>query len=371
MPSSLAWSVAAIAFQRSGSVRRVHDLACVVHCHSTYSDGTGTVAQIAAAGRRAGADAVLLTDHDTLEAKRRGEERWYGSTLVCVGVEVSPRGGNHYLAFGLDEEIDHRGMTSRQIVAAVAAAGGVGFAAHPFSRGSERFKRAATGMPFDDLEAAGLTGLELWSLVTDTAETLGSLGAAARFIAAPGRTLDRPPARNLSGWDRLCRQRPVVAIGGVDAHQIGLRVGGRVPLRLMAYHRSFRHLRTHVLLDGAPTGDAARDRDAIYAALGAGRCYLAVDSLAPAAGFAFEGATRSGEAIRMGQEVPAQPLRLTARLPGPATLELLRDGEPIERAHGAEICAEVEAPGVYRIEATRPAHGRERTWVLSNPIYVR
>ena len=57
------------------------DLACVVHCHSTYSDGTGTVAEIAAAAARAGADAVLLTDHDTLAARRQGEERWHGTVL--------------------------------------------------------------------------------------------------------------------------------------------------------------------------------------------------------------------------------------------------------------------------------------------------
>jgi hypothetical protein len=28
-------------------------------------------------------------------------------------------------------------------------------------------------------------------------------------------------------------------------------------------------------------------------------------------------------------------------------------------------------PGVYRVEAYRDTHGRARTWVLSNPIYLR
>src|SRR4051794_8625948 len=161
----------------SSSVRAVlprHDVACVIHLHSRYSDGTGTVAQIAAAAARAGVDAVLLTDHDTLEAKRRGEEGWHGTTLVCVGEEVSPRERNHYLAFGLDREIDHAGLSGAQIVRAVADAGAIGFAAHPFSRGSRRFKRAR-GMPFQALDAPGLTGVELWSLVTDTAEGLNSV----------------------------------------------------------------------------------------------------------------------------------------------------------------------------------------------------
>ena len=121
----------------------MHDLACVVHLHSLYSDGTGTVPEIARAARRAKADVVLLTDHDTLEAKRRGEEGWHDDVLVLVGQEVSPRGRNHYLAFGLDHEIDHEGLDAAGICRAVRDAGGFGFAAHPFSHGSSRFKASS------------------------------------------------------------------------------------------------------------------------------------------------------------------------------------------------------------------------------------
>jgi hypothetical protein len=32
---------------------------------------------------------------------------------------------------------------------------------------------------------------------------------------------------------------------------------------------------------------------------------------------------------------------------------------------------EVEEPGVYRAEALRRAKRRERTWILSNPVYLR
>ena len=117
------------------SPAQLHDLACVVHLHSRYSDGTGTVPEIAAAASRSALDVVLLTDHDSLEAKRRREEGWHGDVLLLVGEEVSPQGENHYLAFGLDEEIDHFGMSPQDICAAVAAAGGFGFAAHPFSEG--------------------------------------------------------------------------------------------------------------------------------------------------------------------------------------------------------------------------------------------
>ena len=349
----------------------MHDLACVVHLHSVYSDGTGTVRQIVRAGRRAAADVVLLTDHDTLEAKRRGEEGWYDGVLLLVGEEVSPRRRDHYLAFGIEEEIDHDGLDAAAICEAVRAAGGFGFAAHPFSRGSMRFKRAGKGMPFGGLDCDALHGIELWSFVTDTGERLESVPQMLRFFAAPGRVLDHPPERNLREWERLCRERRTVAIGGLDVHQFGLRVGPFVPLRLMAYHRSFRYLRTHVLCERAPTGELDHDREQVYAALRAGRCYLAVDSIAPARGFDFWAEGPDGE-LPMGSEAPAVPLTLRARLPQPARLRLLRDGELVEAEDDAtELARRIAEPGVYRVEARRRRHRRDRTWVISNPIYLR
>jgi hypothetical protein len=338
----------------------MHDLACVVHLHSTYSDGTGTVKQIARAGRRAGADVVLLTDHDTLAAKRNGEEGWYGDVLLLVGEEVSPRRRNHYLAFGIDEEIDHSELDAAGICRAVRAAGGFGFAAHPFSEGSKRFKRAGPGMPFDALDCEALDGIELWSFVNDTGESITSVPQMLRFLLAPGRALDGPPERNMRAWDELCRTRRVVGIGGIDAHQFGKRIGPFVPLRIMAYHRSFRHIRTHVLCEGPP------DREQVFGALREGRCYIAVDSIAPARGFRFE-----ADDLPMGAEAPAGRRRLTVTAPADAKLRLLRDGSEIAGGVGRTLEAEVEEPGVYRAEALRRSHGRQRTWIVSNPIYLR
>ena len=80
-------------------------------------------------------------------------------------------------------------------------------------------------MPFAALDSDALDGIELWSFVTDTAETFESLREALRFIVSPGRVVEHPPERNMREWDRLCRSRRVVAIGGLDAHQIGKRIG--------------------------------------------------------------------------------------------------------------------------------------------------
>jgi hypothetical protein len=344
----------------------MHDLACVVHLHSTYSDGTGTVPEIMAAARSAAVDVVLLTDHDTLKAKNNGEEGWHGSALLLVGEEVSPLGRNHYLSFGVGEHIRHRGRSAAEICQAVRDAGGFGFAAHPWSAGSKRFKRP--GMPFEDLDAAD--GVELWSFATDSAERLESIPAALAFLAAPGRKLDHPPELNLREWDRLCARRRVPAIGGLDAHQFGKRIGPFVPIRLMKYARSFRFIRTHVLCEQPPAGELDADRRQVFAALREGRSYIAVDALAPARGFRFWAEGPGGD-LQMGAEAPAGDYELHAVLPAPARLRLLRNGQEVASREAPALVQRVSEPGVYRVEARLERGGRERTWVLSNPLYLR
>ena len=132
---------------------RVHDVSCVVHVHSTYPDGAATVPELLAAAREAGADALLLTDHDSLGARRDGWEGSHDGVFLLVGTEVSPREG-HHLAFGVEQEIAHAGRPAREIAIAVRAAGGVGFAAHPFSDGGN----ASPAARAQDRAAARLAG---------------------------------------------------------------------------------------------------------------------------------------------------------------------------------------------------------------------
>jgi hypothetical protein len=92
----------------------------------------------------------------------------------------------------------------------------------------------------------------------------------------------------------------------------------------------------------------------VFAALREGRSYIAMDSLAPARGFTFE---RDGDTLRVSA-------------PREARLRLLRDGGEIASVAGRELGHALDGPGVYRAEAYLHAHGRERTWILSNPLYV-
>ncbi len=345
-----------------------HDLSCVVHVHSTYSDGTATVPEIVAAAREAGRDAVLLTDHDTLGAKRDGWERWHDGVLALVGLEVSPKGG-HYLAFDLDEEVDHAQLGEDEIPAAVAAAGGFGFAAHPFSRGSAMSKTIGRPHPWRRLHNPALTGIEIWSLATDSAESWRSPLEAIRFLRDPERQLVDPPPGNLESWDALLADRPMVAIGGLDAHQKGVRIRGRVRSP-MPNREWFRMLGTHLLLDAELTGELELDRERAYSALRRGRCYVSRDSLGEPRGFGFW-AESNGERREMGENAAGDDWVLRTRVPRPADLVLTRDGKPVAGTHGGSLAYPVQAPGTYRVAAHVSAGEVRRTWILSNAIRIR
>ena len=343
-------------------------IACVAHVHSTYSDGTATIPELAEAAAEAGVECVMLTDHDTLEAQRRGEEGWHGDVLILVGHEVSPKGG-HLLVFGVDEEIGHAGRSEREILEAVRTAGGVAIAAHPFSEGSRMSKKIAPPHGWGLLDDEASPGVELWSLETDSAEAWRSPREAVAFLRDPMRFLDGPPPRHLAIWDELCRRRRVPAIGGLDAHQKGIRVRGRVRTP-MPNARYFGLLQTHVLLDAEPSRDLDRDAAAILGALAEGRCYLSFEALAPGAGFRFWAEGADGTVPMGGQAAPGR-WALRATLPRTAAIRIVRDGTVVHEREGGELECVVETEGAYRLEARLPGDERGRLWIVSNPIYLR
>lgn len=81
-----------------------------LHTHSTYSDGTGSPAQVVREGAAAGLDVLALTDHDTAagwsQAHRAGLE---AGVSVVPGIEVSCRSlgsSVHVLAYLVDPEAE-------------------------------------------------------------------------------------------------------------------------------------------------------------------------------------------------------------------------------------------------------------------------
>ena len=322
----------------------------VLHVHSTYSDGSGSVEEITRVAQAQGLDFVILTDHNTLEGRRRGKAGWHGKTLLLIDEEISTAAG-HCLALGLPEEAKSR-ESAAWTVQEVRRQGGLAFIAHPFWRKK----------PWDEPEIGGITGLEIYNGVEDVSDENPLLLALSTLFLGSEPTLgwwlDRPD-QELVLWDRrLARGDRLVGIGAADAH--GLKWFG---LHLAPYSGFFKLVRNHLLVKEGPLSEKS-----VYEAIGQGHLFVAHDWVADARGFFFAAVRPGGQVAGiLGDQVKREwGLRLYAYLPSPGEMVLFRDGQPIGRSMGQRGWFEIAGPGVYRLEATR----KGRPWIYSNPIHV-
>ncbi len=129
-----------------------------LHIHSTYSDGSQSVAAILAHVERCtDLDIIAITDHDCIEGALRARDLAAAQHLrlsVLVGAEISTRDG-HLLALGIEQLIP-AALSMAETVAAIHEQGGVAIAAHPLSWWCPSASRAV----LDDLRGV-LDGLEV------------------------------------------------------------------------------------------------------------------------------------------------------------------------------------------------------------------
>ena len=333
----------------------------VVHVHTTYSDGGGGIDDVAAAAAAAGLDFVIITDHNTFGGKPF--EGYVDGVLVIVGTEVSTVTG-HLLGFGLPAPMFRFSADARDALEDVDDLGGVAFAAHPTSPRPD--------FRWENWDLPGAWGIELLSGDTQWRTTSWARAVWTtllyRFNATYALLQLVTPPTTMDRWDALLSVRDVPAIAGSDSHgYIGLMEA--IGVRFPSYRSVFELARNHVVLPRELTGNADVDEGAIVAALAGGRSHIALDALAPAAGFFFI-AEDGAKQWTMGDTVlPTPSLRLRAggALPMDARVSLIKDGQPIAKESGELIQRDVEA-GVYRVEVDVP--GWNAPWIMSNPIYV-
>ena len=345
-----------------------------IHVHTTRSDGTGSVEDVAAAAAQAGLDFVVFTDHG--DGTRDPLPPQYRSGVLCIdGVEVSTREG-HVVAIGLPKTPYALGGEARDVLDDIGRMGGMAIAAHPGS--------VKPGLQWTDW-AAPVDGIEwlnadsewrdesAWSLVR------ALLAYPARPTESVAGLLDRPDPVLLR-WDELLRTRNVVAVAASDAHaRLGFRSLGEpydngASLHLPAYERVFRTF-SNVLSGVTLTGEAASDAALVIAALRAGHVYSRVDAIGAAGTLAFQ-ATSGDVTAAAGDVLPSRgPVAMTVELASapPARIALLKDGQEIASGSDARLDYATDlSAGVYRVEVSVPgAPGRPPVpWIVSNPIYV-
>jgi predicted metal-dependent phosphoesterase TrpH len=337
------------------------------HIHSSRSDGSGTVDQIAAAASRAGLKFVILTDHG--DGTRPPDAPSYRHGVLCLdAVEISSAGG-HVVALNLQRASEYPlGGETRDVIADIHRMGGWAVAAHPDSPREELRWRAAGAVD-------GIEWLNADSEWRDErpGRLLASLGRLAMRPAESIAALFSRPTRSLARWDAAARMRPVVGLAAVDAHARIDWSGESEPRdargwAVPSYQAAFRSVTQAVLLETPLTGRAEEDARQILTAVAHGRTYSVVRAFADP-GVLELTAEGGGKRAEMGASLDHGPLTFRATTPGvaQATLTLYKDGRPIATGQGSVLAASSE-PGVFRVEASYP--GFAFPWIVSNPIRV-
>jgi hypothetical protein len=328
----------------------------VYHVHTKFSDGRATPEKIAAVAARHSLDFVILTDHGSPNLRSLESQGRKDGVLVLAGSELSVSRG-HLVALDFVPPRGHFSQNADLAVREIAADNGFSVIAHPYSK-----------IPWTWGTEVGFSGIELADSDSMVKKNYSRfLPFLPAFIVKPElvmlKALSRP-VETLRKWDSLAARHPVYGYFSADAH--------------MFYSAVFGCFRLHVLFEEPLAPEFERARAQVFGALRGGRFYDAVDGAAEARGFRYWAEVR-GAMHPMGSTVAwdgGEPVRLSVRAPFPFAVEtlLVRDGEVVVRAEGAELSYAPDRAGVYRVEVYlkgRSPLASDFPWIVSNPIFIK
>jgi predicted metal-dependent phosphoesterase TrpH len=165
-----------------------------VHSHSTYSDGTGTMAENWEMARAAGLDFLFVTDHETTRQKSDCIEagQWWG--------QESASGGHHMVLLGASEQRISRDRSVAESMKRARREASFVFIPHPVGWWPDHWYPR---------ERAG----ELAAI--DAPFAVEVMNGANKI----DRAFDKFDRQAIVEWDRcLQRGQKVAALGGSDAH---------------------------------------------------------------------------------------------------------------------------------------------------------
>jgi hypothetical protein len=259
-------------------------------------------------------------------------------------------------------------QTTQQIVEQQKLSGGLAIAAYP----SES----------DTWKSSAVDGVEVYNLFTNARQIrpvvmfFDGLWSYRSYADLMFANFFARPDENLRRWDTamLDANRKLLVTAGNDAHSnVGVSLNddsGKqlIGVKLDPYERSFRTVRTHILIK---KGNGLT-RESVLQALSLGHCYISFDLFGEAAGFSFS--VKNSDTI-MGDEIaPVTNSELVVRVPLDARIVMIKNGTVVGQKRGTSVEFPASGPGVYRAEIyldSLPAPALGKPWIISNPIYLR
>lgn len=339
-----------------------------IHIHSRFSDGSGTIPQIVAAGQDCGLDYLLLSDHMTLAGLRAGYQGWHNRLFLGVGYEIQDQNDqHHYLAFGLKEELP-TDYTPEEYIHAVAAQGGLGIVAHPFEmRTTESALPGFPPIPWGRLDYPEIQVIEVWNMMSHWLE---KTTVRNKYWNAfhPRSFATNPTPELLKWWDETNLTRKVTGIGSVDVHATKVKVFGPFYKAIFDYKIMFKSIRTHLLLS-QPLSDYLNPEECLKIILSAirdGRAFISNYRWGNANGFSCNLENEHGIS-GIGGELCGEQAYLKGQIPLPAEVRLIANGQVQQTLFCHGRFEFVVSPGLYRLEAWRDGRG----WIFTNHLRLK
>lgn len=334
-----------------------------IHIHTTHSDGTSTIKQIAKAAKKAGLNWIIITDHNNLTGLK--EEGWHEGVAVIVGEEISPPPGDHYLAFDIKETISEK-LHPQEYINEVNKQGGFGFIAHPDE--SPNRKHNLPPLTWTDWEIKDFQGLEIWNYLSDWGDGFNPKNGFYDYLFR-NYVLKGPTPKVLNWWDKLNNENNeiVPAIGSLDAHALKYAYLKIFILKIFPYKDCFKTITNYIYLEEKLSPNFNEAKKQIYDALRLGN-NLIVNRIwsqkSDEISFYIENDSKkafSGDKIALHEENI-----LTVKLPKIGNIRILHNGKIIRDVNTYEFQMSDLKTGKYRLEVRY----KNKPWIFSNPIIV-
>ncbi len=371
----------------SNPVKNKRVLSGIIHVHSVYSDGGGTVEEIAEAARLANRDFVVLTDHNVSTARKVGKEKNYNGVDLFVEMEASTQAG-HALSFYshseaknlADAEINR--LTYQHYMGEKSAKDFFISLSHPSNIKNPwlRFDRYGEGyeiMNFDSVWQRELSDSVFGFLTTGLISPLNPYLATLRFLDFY--------QKDLTVWDNM-NLSPSQKHFGILAHDTHskLKYSGEGFLRWPDYLQTFKIGTNLVFLKEDPNPDFHQRKAQIYSAIKEARVAIAFDSIYPVQD--VEHSVRCGDKTYIsGDEIADSTgckvaIRFPEAFPYERVIRILKNGDLFKEEVSKATTIEVglEGSGTYRTEiwikgrsALRGILYRNVPYLFYNPVYLR
>lgn len=340
-----------------------------LHIHTKYSDGTLSIDDVIKQAKKTGLKWLIITDHNSIKGLEEKKEGFYDDICVLVGLEISPKEANHYLAFGLNEFVSEK-QDPQAFINEVNAKGGFGFIAHPDEQ--EIRENDYPALRWENWEVENFQGIEIWNYMSDWVDTLSPKNKIDKFLN-PDKTLRGPTNRVMEWWDKLNNNNDhiVSAVAGLDVHGFKYNFMG-LPLTVFPYKQSFKTIQNSIQIDDFLSKDFEIAKKQIYSALRAGNNIMFNNTFGSLEGVVFTATKKDAKNNQIRSSVGEfleveNDFIIDIETPGASLIKLYKDGKLIKEENTKHLKHKTSEIGSYRFEAYKDGY----YWIISNPIKIK